>query len=83
VARYFAEMPEMMTLRSGFTAERVALTAYPSLVVEPATRELAAELLGRDDLPAILRRVVTDADDDVRRALRSRSAAFAPGQPLR
>jgi aminopeptidase N len=72
VERYFADMPQMMTVRSGFTAERVALMAYPGLVVEPRTRELAAELLARPDLATILRRVVTDADDDVRRALESR-----------
>jgi aminopeptidase N len=70
--RYFAEMPAMMTVRSGFAAERVALLAYPSLVIEPRTRELAADLLARPDLATILRRVVVDADDDVRRAWESR-----------
>jgi aminopeptidase N len=69
VERYFADMPAMMRIRSGFSAERVALLAYPSVVVEARTRQLAAELLDRPDLPTILRRVVTDADDDVRRAL--------------
>jgi aminopeptidase N len=69
VERYFADMPAMLRIRSGFSAERVALLAYPSVVVEPRTRQLAAELLARSDLPTILRRVVTDADDDVRRAL--------------
>jgi aminopeptidase N len=70
--RYFAEVPEMMELRTGWTAEKVALAAYPSLVVEPRTRQLAAELLARPDVSTILRRVVTDADDDVRRALAAR-----------
>ena len=73
VERYFAEMPSMMAVRSGFSAERVALMAYPSVVVEPRTRRLAADLLARSDLSPILRRVVTDADDDVRRALEARS----------
>jgi aminopeptidase N len=41
-------------------------------VVEPETRRLAAELLDRADLDPILRRVVLDADDDVRRALAAR-----------
>jgi aminopeptidase N len=72
VERYFTDMPAMMTVRSGFPAERVALLAYPSLVVEPRTRQLAAALLARSDLSPILRRVVTDADDDVRRALDAR-----------
>jgi len=72
VERYFTDMPAMMTVRTGFSAERVALLAYPSVVVQPRTRQLAAELLARPDLPTILRRVVTDADDDVRRALAAR-----------
>jgi aminopeptidase N len=72
VERYFADMPAMMEVRSGFSAERVALLAYPSVVVEPRTRRLAAELLTRPDLSTILRRVVIDADDDVRRALTAR-----------
>jgi aminopeptidase N len=78
VERYFAEMPAMMTVRSGYSAERVALTAYPSLAVAPRTRQLAADLLARSDLSPILRRVVTDADDDVRRALESRFGTSAP-----
>ncbi|WP_127504820.1 aminopeptidase N [Actinoplanes solisilvae] len=72
VPRYFADMPRMMRLRSGMAAERAATTAYPSLVVEPETRRLAAELLASDDLDPILRRVVEDGDDDLRRALAAR-----------
>jgi aminopeptidase N len=70
--RYFADMPAMMRIRSGWNAERIATAAYPGLVVSESTRELAAELLARADLPPILRRVVTDADDDMRRALTAR-----------
>jgi len=72
VSRYFAEMPEMMRVRSGMSAERTAVAAYPAVMVEPETRRLAAELLSRDDLDPILRRVVQDADDDLRRALAAR-----------
>ncbi|GAB2593404.1 aminopeptidase [Paractinoplanes abujensis] len=72
VARYFAEMPEMMRIRNGMSAERTAAAAYPSVVVEPQTRELAARLLADDELDPILRRVVLDADDDLRRALAAR-----------
>jgi aminopeptidase N len=72
VPRYFAEMPGMMRIRSGMSAERTAAWAYPDVVVESSTRELAAELLARDDLDPILRRVVLDADDDLRRALNAR-----------
>jgi aminopeptidase N len=72
VPRYFAEMPAMMRVRSGMSAERTAAAAYPSVVVRPETRQLAAELLARADLDPILRRVVQDADDDLRRALAAR-----------
>lgn len=72
VERYFAEMPGMLSRRTGMSGERVAASAYPSLVVSPRTRVLAADLLASPDLSAILRRVVTDGDDDVRRALRAR-----------
>ncbi|GAA0475041.1 aminopeptidase [Paractinoplanes deccanensis] len=72
VARYFAEMPGMMRLRSGMSAEKTATYAYPNVMVEPATRSLAAELLATGDLDPILRRVVEDADDDLRRALAAR-----------
>ena len=50
-------------------AKRTLLLAYPEVVVEPETRRLAAELLAREDLDPILRRIVRDADDDMRKAL--------------
>jgi aminopeptidase N len=72
VERYFADMPEMMRIRSGMSAEKTAVAAYPSVMVDPQTRRRAAELLGQEDLDPILRRVITDADDDLRRALAAR-----------
>ncbi|GIF16114.1 aminopeptidase N [Actinoplanes teichomyceticus] len=72
VQRYFADMPEMMRIRSGMSAEKTAAAAYPAVMVAPRTRELAAGLLDRPGLNPILRRVVQDHDDDMRRALQSR-----------
>ncbi|MFF5085249.1 aminopeptidase N [Actinoplanes sp. NPDC000266] len=72
VARYFAEMPEMMRVRSGMSAEKTAAYAFPNIMVEAETRRRAAELLAAGDLDPILRRVVQDADDDLRRALAAR-----------
>ncbi|MEU4245291.1 aminopeptidase N [Actinoplanes sp. NPDC026619] len=72
VSRYFAEMPEMMRVRSGMSAEKTVGYAYPELAVAAQTRQLAADLLAREDLEPILRRVVQDADDDMRRALSAR-----------
>jgi aminopeptidase N len=62
----------MMRIRSGMSAEKTAVAAYPSVMVDPQTRRRAAELLGQEDLDPILRRVITDADDDLRRALAAR-----------
>ena len=70
--RYFADVPGMLRRRTGMSGERVAVAAYPSVVVSPQTREQAAELLADPELSSILRRVVMDGDDDVRRALLAR-----------
>ena len=68
VQRYFADMPAMMALRTGMSAERVAVAAYPRLRCRRQTRQLAADLLARPDLPRSCGAVVDD-DDDMRRAL--------------
>jgi aminopeptidase N len=72
VERYFAEMPAMMRIRSGMSAEKSAIAAYPGVMVSGRTRELAAALLAEPELNPILRRVVQDNDDDMRRALQAR-----------
>ncbi|MFI7597334.1 aminopeptidase N [Actinoplanes sp. NPDC049681] len=70
--RYFSDIPAMLERRPGMSGERVAVTAYPSVVIAERTRQLAAELLADPGISSIVRRVVTDGDDDVRRALRAR-----------
>ncbi|WFF00960.1 aminopeptidase N [Micromonospora sp. WMMD964] len=77
VDRYFAEMPAAARRRTPWTADRVAALAFPRYAVAQPTREAAAALLARDDLTPGLRRVVTDADDDLRRALVARTAVAA------
>ncbi|MEV4122680.1 aminopeptidase N [Micromonospora sp. NPDC049645] len=77
VDRYFTEMPAAATRRTPWTADRVAALAFPRYAVAQPTREAAAALLARDDLTPGLRRVVTDADDDLRRALVARTAVAA------
>ncbi|MEO3929174.1 aminopeptidase N [Micromonosporaceae bacterium B7E4] len=72
VERYFAEMPAAARRRTPWVADRVAGLGYPRYAVSARTRELAAALLARDDLPPGLRRVVVDEDDDLRRALAAR-----------
>lgn len=77
VDRYFADMPAAARRRTPWTADRVAALAFPRYAVAQPTREAAAALLARDDLTPGLRRVVTDADDDLRRALVARTAVAA------
>jgi aminopeptidase N len=74
VERYFAEMPAAARLRTPWVADHVAELAFPRYAVADRTRELAAALLARSDLAPGLRRVVTDAADDLRRALVARTA---------
>ncbi|MEU6077736.1 aminopeptidase N [Micromonospora sp. NPDC047074] len=77
VERYFADMPAAARLRTSWVADYVATLAFPRYAVTQPTREAAAALLARDDLTPGLRRVVTDADDDLRRALVARTAVAA------
>ncbi|MDG4832734.1 aminopeptidase N [Solwaraspora sp. WMMD1047] len=72
---YFAQMPAMAGRRTPWVADEVARLAFPRYAVADETRELAAALLARDDLAPGLRRVVADADDDLRRALAARAGA--------
>ncbi|TCB96606.1 aminopeptidase N [Micromonospora zingiberis] len=73
VTRYFADMPAAARRRTPWVADEVAKLAFPRYAVAQTTREAAAALLSRDDLTPGLRRVVTDADDDLRRALVART----------
>ncbi|WP_431727649.1 aminopeptidase N [Verrucosispora sp. TAA-831] len=73
VTRYFDDMPAAARLRTPWVADGVAKLAFPRYAVARSTREAAAALLARDDLTPGLRRVVTDADDDLRRALDART----------
>ncbi|MEU4626083.1 aminopeptidase N [Actinoplanes sp. NPDC023801] len=72
VERYFTDMPEMLRTRSGMSAEHIATMAYPSVAVSERTRQLAAALIATPGRNQILRRVVQDSDDDMRRALAAR-----------
>ncbi|HEU4424002.1 MAG TPA: aminopeptidase N [Pilimelia sp.] len=75
VARYFAEMPAAAARRTAWLGERLAAGAFPSYAVAESTRRAAAELLARPDLAPNVRRAVTDADDELGRALTARARA--------
>ena len=67
----------MMRVRSGMSAEKTATAAYPDVVVDRGPGSWPLSCWPREDLDPILRRVVQDADDDVRRALAARFQSFA------
>jgi aminopeptidase N len=73
VSRYFEDMPAMAARRSAQVVGQVAKAAYPRYAVAPATAEVAQRLLNRADLPAVLRRVLLDGTDDLRRAVAVRT----------
>jgi aminopeptidase N len=73
VSRYFEDMPTMAARRSAQVVSQVAAAAYPRYAVAATTAERGQRLLDRSDLPAVLRRVIMDCTDDLRRALAVRS----------
>ncbi|MFV2125078.1 aminopeptidase N [Micromonospora sp. LOL_013] len=83
VDRYFADLPAATRRRTAWLADRVAESAFPQFAVSERTRAAATAMLARDDLTAGLRRVVTDATDELDRALaaRRRYAAGAGAGP--
>ncbi len=66
-------MPAAALRRTPYAAERLADLVFPRYAVAHRTRELAAAMLTRDDLPPALRRIVIDNDDDLRLALAARA----------
>jgi aminopeptidase N len=73
VERYFAEFASTGRLRSGWVADRLALLAYPWTAIDPQTVTATEQLLADESLEPGLRRSVTDAGDDLRRAVAVRA----------
>ncbi len=76
VRPYAASYADALVAMSGWMHDdalsRVAAAAFPDRLVEPATAELSAAALARDDLTPGVRRAVVDADHQLREALHSR-----------
>ena len=68
--RYFEVIGQVWDTRSAEMAGMVATALYPGLLVEPETVSRTNEYLAAGDLPAGLRRVLTEGRDGVERALR-------------
>jgi aminopeptidase N len=70
VPRFFAEMPATASFRSGWSLGQVVSDAFPTSHSSRQTLALAEAALERD-LPAAVRRSMTDGTDTVRRAVAS------------
>ncbi|MHA3704969.1 aminopeptidase N [Jatrophihabitans sp. YIM 134969] len=76
-SRWFDEIADTAAFRSGWSLARVADRAFPTLAVDADTVARAEALSARDDVPPMLRRVASDAGDDLRRALAVRESVPA------
>jgi aminopeptidase N len=72
VPRYFDEIGATARWRSEQMLSAVTRVAYPSYAVDPATLAMAHDRLAGGGLHPIVRRVIVDATDDLRRALTAR-----------
>ncbi len=68
--RYFEVIGQVWATRSAEMAGMVATALYPGLLVEPETVQVTNDHLAAGDLPAGLRRIITEGRDGVERALR-------------
>ena len=71
VQRYFPEIVQTSTFRSGWALGRVATLAFPAVAATQRTLDLANETLARDDLAPSLHRKLRDRTDALRRAVAS------------
>jgi aminopeptidase N len=81
VPRYFQAVPDVWRRRTSELAQNVAIGLFPTWIstITPATIEAADEFLGRSELPAALRRLVSEGRADVARAVRARATDGAAG----
>jgi aminopeptidase N len=68
--RYFEAIGEVWDTRSTEMAGMVATALYPGLLVEEETVRMTNDFLSANDLPAGLRRIITEGRDGVERSLR-------------
>jgi aminopeptidase N len=78
VERYRVDVPAMAARRTPATVRHVAIALFPRYAVSAATLTATDAMLARPDLDPALRRVVTDAAAELRRALAARARAAPP-----
>ncbi|MFF2806939.1 aminopeptidase N [Streptomyces sp. NPDC058000] len=74
-ARYFAEVPALAARRGAALAKAAGRYAFPAVLVEEDTLRRGENCLAEGDPTPALRRSLDDQLDDLRRALRVRTAA--------
>ena len=72
VERYFAEVADVWARRTSERAQPVVVGLFPSWAVEKSTVEAAEAWLGDDSYPPALRRLVSEGQAGVVRALAAR-----------
>ncbi len=72
VDRYFAELPETATVRSGWVLAQAARAFFPRLALDAATVGRAQAAAADEALDGALRRTLVDAADDLARAVHAR-----------
>ncbi len=77
VEPYFAALDKAWSDRTIENAMRIAALGFPARLVEPRTLDRANAWLAEDGHAPALRRLVTEARDDLSRALRARAASTA------
>ncbi|MFL6160592.1 MAG: aminopeptidase N [Jatrophihabitantaceae bacterium] len=73
VERFFAEMPDAAKLRGDLALDVLLRSFYPRYAASGQTLELAAALVGQQDISLPLRRRVADFTDDLHRVVNART----------
>ncbi len=81
VQRYFADIRDVWDRRTSELAQNVVIGLFPTWTstIDESTVAAADAFLAGDDVPAALRRLVSEGRADVVRALRARAADTAAG----
>jgi aminopeptidase N len=72
VDRYFAELPGLVEVHSGWVLADAARMFFPRLTLDHSTVRAAERVLADESLDLSLRRALVDETDDLRRHLRAR-----------
>jgi aminopeptidase N len=75
VEPFFEGLPGVFAAREHEAARAYFRSLFPHHLIDEATRARIASLLARDDIGPMLRRLLTETDDDIDRALACRSLA--------